>query len=407
MKKKSVLVILDNLRIGGISAINMHLLKTLNDKSRTYEFYLLCGTSDRPEDIYLDDFSFCKKIYTYKRDMKKSHLYAFFETIFNTYKLVSKAYSENKIDFVLLNHPYSAIGAILCGKIKREKTACFFHGASFLEKDMIYEYNQSSNIKSQIKRFLSKILFRFIQAVMLVYADKIICCSQYAKTLLRDSFNINKKVYDLSIPYLDFNINKKTAKKEYKKLCGLDKDALVFLYSSRFEPRKGLHLLPEAIKSLFTKKRVNFIITGPIHHKARDYFQKIYTSLQPPLGNIKIYFVNEIINKSELYKYYLAADAVLMPSVGLETLGMVILESLSLGTPVISLPASAGQEMLSKIDKRLISRDLTPKALAESIKWFCELSAKERTKLNKKTFLYTREDHSLKRTLRDCSKIFN
>ena len=68
----------------------------------------------------------------------------------------------------------------------------------------------------------------------------------------------------------------------------------------------------------------------------------------------------------------------------LETLGMITLESLSCGTPVIGFNRCATPEILRKVDDRLIVAKLSAKELAKRMKWFVNLGSKEREILAKK-----------------------
>src|SRR3989344_3053706 len=185
-KKKNILIVLDNFRIGGISAINMHLFKIISALSKENNFYLLCGVTSPSKEQYLEYFSFCKKKYLYRRSTSKSHFSAFIETIVNSKKLTSDISKDQRIDYVLLNHPYSTIGVLFANRFKRSQIVCFFHGAAYLEKDLIYKFNNArSNTFGQLKWYISKNAFRILQKIMLMYAPKHICYSNYAKELLK------------------------------------------------------------------------------------------------------------------------------------------------------------------------------------------------------------------------------
>ena len=256
------------------------------------------------------------------------------------------------------------------------------------------------------QRNVKKIIFKYVQKGMFLYAKKIICCSVYARGLLREAFGIDKNVYYLHVPFISIKHDKKAQKKQ--SLSKENKSDLIFLSPSRIEPRKGIHLLIEAIRFLKIgkNKKITVYIIGPLHNRAHTYFIRIYNAISSINQNIHVFFRNEITDKNQLYRYYLSADAVLMPSINLETLGMVTLEALSLGIPVLGMPTSATKEVLSQIDKRLIANEITPSALARRMEWFTRLSPKSRSILRQKCLYYTRKFHSPKKTLADFQKIF-
>lgn len=82
--------------------------------------------------------------------------------------------------------------------------------------------------------------------------------------------------------------------------------------------------------------------------------------------NSNIHFVG-FIPEDELPKYYQAADLFVLPTEALEGFGLVTIESLSCGTPVIATPIGANPEVLNPLDSEFICKDASPHALADRI----------------------------------------
>lgn len=78
------------------------------------------------------------------------------------------------------------------------------------------------------------------------------------------------------------------------------------------------------------------------------------------------------IPEEELPKYYQAADLFVLPTEALEGFGLVTIESLSCGTPVIATPVGANPEVLGPLGSEFICRDISPQALADRIIEFIE-----------------------------------
>jgi glycosyltransferase involved in cell wall biosynthesis len=70
--------------------------------------------------------------------------------------------------------------------------------------------------------------------------------------------------------------------------------------------------------------------------------------------------------------YYQAADLFVLPTVALEGFGLVTVEALACGTPVLGTPVGATPEILRQLDDRLVTADASPEALAEGILGFFE-----------------------------------
>lgn len=73
------------------------------------------------------------------------------------------------------------------------------------------------------------------------------------------------------------------------------------------------------------------------------------------------------IPDDQLAAHYQAADAFVLPTIALEGFGLVTTEALACGTPVVGTPSGATPEILCDLEKRLVTRDASPPALAEAI----------------------------------------
>lgn len=73
------------------------------------------------------------------------------------------------------------------------------------------------------------------------------------------------------------------------------------------------------------------------------------------------------VAETELPLYYQAADVFVLPSRELEGFGLVTVEALACGTPVLGTPVGATPEILLPLNPHLVFRDTTPEAMAEGI----------------------------------------
>ena len=70
---------------------------------------------------------------------------------------------------------------------------------------------------------------------------------------------------------------------------------------------------------------------------------------------------------SDLPSYYQASDLFVLPTRELEGFGLIAVESLACGTPVLGTPVGAIPEILRPLDPSLLMRATTPEAMAESL----------------------------------------
>lgn len=73
------------------------------------------------------------------------------------------------------------------------------------------------------------------------------------------------------------------------------------------------------------------------------------------------------IPEAQLARYYQAADLVVMPSLQLEGFGLVTVEAIACGTPVLGTPVGAIPEILNQIDPVLLAEGCDSRSLARAL----------------------------------------
>lgn len=128
------------------------------------------------------------------------------------------------------------------------------------------------------------------------------------------------------------------------------------LFVGRVGPRKGIHYLLEAWSSLKLREAelwlvgINEFPTGWLDRHS-DRFRYIPS-----------------VPHSSLNEYYNAADVLVFPSL-VEGFGLVLLEAMACGIPVITTPNTAGPDIITDGVEGFIVPIRDVKALAEKIEW--------------------------------------
>ena len=145
---------------------------------------------------------------------------------------------------------------------------------------------------------------------------------------------------------------------------GFDPDESILLYVGRFDPIKGIDRLLEAMAYLKHFKRMQLIIVGGDGPDTPEY--QNLQRLTAGFGiEQSVRFVGRIEQKN-LPPYYSAADALVIPSY-YESFGLVGLESLACGTPVVATRVGAMARILKQGKTGLVVADPTPRRLANNI----------------------------------------
>ncbi len=140
-------------------------------------------------------------------------------------------------------------------------------------------------------------------------------------------------------------------------------DKVVLFTVRNLVPRMGLENLVQALAGLGEEGRDLQVLIGgdgvlrsSLEHRIRDLNLSNRVRL---LG-----FVAE----EELPLYYQAADLVLMPTEELEGFGLVTVEAMACGTPVLGTPVGAIPEVLARVDPGLIADGTDGVALASALR---------------------------------------
>ncbi|HXF92297.1 MAG TPA: glycosyltransferase family 4 protein [Nitrospiraceae bacterium] len=129
-------------------------------------------------------------------------------------------------------------------------------------------------------------------------------------------------------------------------------------------PRMGLENLIKAISLLSDEERRDLLLLiggeGPLRASLDALIRRLRLAEHVRL----LGFVPE----EQLSRYYQAADLVVMPTWQLEGFGLVTVEALACGTPVLGTPVGALPEVLSRVDPMLIAEGTDDRALAAAIR---------------------------------------
>jgi glycosyltransferase involved in cell wall biosynthesis len=146
---------------------------------------------------------------------------------------------------------------------------------------------------------------------------------------------------------------------------GLRPQATLLLTVRNLEARMGLDRLLEAMARLrYFHPNAHLVVAG-IGSRADEL-----RAQASRLGiDDRVDFVG-FIDDSRLAAYYQAADAFVLPTRELEGFGLVTVEALACGTPVLGTPVGATPELLTPLDPSLLFRDASVAGIADGIDRF-------------------------------------
>jgi D-inositol-3-phosphate glycosyltransferase len=163
---------------------------------------------------------------------------------------------------------------------------------------------------------------------------------------------------------VNLNLFQPELKQAARKRLGLDPDDIILLNVGRFEPLKGIDRLLEALVHLRDHRRLRLVIVGGDGDKAPESQFLRQKAINLGIGD-KVLFAGRIEQKY-LPPYYNSADVLVISSL-YESFGLVGLEALACGRPVVSTPVGAMERLIQKSQAGQVVRDTLSQSLAKGI----------------------------------------
>lgn len=150
---------------------------------------------------------------------------------------------------------------------------------------------------------------------------------------------------------------------EVRRRLQLPLNRVLLLTVRNLVPRMGLENLVHAIEKLGENAHDLLVLIGG-EGPLRPALERLIQDLRLTDQVCLLGFIAEDL----LPKYYQAADLVLMPTHELEGFGLVTVEALACGTPVLGTPVGAIPEVLARVDPVLLADGTDSDALAVGIR---------------------------------------
>lgn len=145
---------------------------------------------------------------------------------------------------------------------------------------------------------------------------------------------------------------------------GVDEDTTVILQAGRLEPWKGHLIHLRALASLDPgKKWVCWIAGGPQTSEQETYLQQLQATASQLGISSRVKFLGQ---RSDMPKLLAAADIFCQPNQGPEPFGLVFVEALGAGRPVVSTSLGGALEIVDE-SCGLLVKPGDPESLAEAL----------------------------------------
>ena len=148
---------------------------------------------------------------------------------------------------------------------------------------------------------------------------------------------------------------------------GIPANECILLYVGRLDPLKGVDRLITALSFLDHRQNLRLLIVGGDGSETAEF--RSLQELSQNLGLENSVTFTGRVDHNDLPHYYSAADMLVLPS-HTESFGLVGLEALACGTPVISTRVGAMDQIIRSNENGFLVNSADPRSLAEGIELF-------------------------------------
>ncbi len=215
----------------------------------------------------------------------------------------------------------------------------------------------------RVQRWMHAAGRNWIEGRVLRRCNRIVALSRYTRDKLQRRHGIPGERVEIVPGGVDLvRFRPAVDKTVARDALAVPQDRYVLLTVRNLVPRMGLDNLILAMKDVVKRLPQALLVLGG-HGPLRDAL----LALVDRLGLQNHVRLDGFIPEETLARYYQMADLFVLPSLDLEGFGMVTLEALACGLPVLGTPVGGTREILTRWDERFLLSDGRPQTMAQGI----------------------------------------
>ncbi|PIU84511.1 MAG: hypothetical protein COS67_12835, partial [Deltaproteobacteria bacterium CG06_land_8_20_14_3_00_44_19] len=282
-------------------------------------------------------------------------------TLLNCKRLFASIQNQYPFDCINFHQPFSALGVIHFPASKKIKRIYNCHSLSFEEFR-----SRNPKPKGVIRRvlyFLNVKARKFIERRVLNKSDRIVVLSRFVQEKLWRAYEIPSEKIMVVPGGVDLQRFYPAADKaEIRQSLNIPQEKVILFSVRNLVPRMGLKNLIYAIKEVVKAVPDIYFVLG-----GKGTLKNDLILLSQNLGVENHIRFTGFIPEEKLPDYYRSADIFILPTLELEGFGLVTLEALASGVPVLGTPIGGTKEILGRLDPKYIFRDTQPESMAALI----------------------------------------
>jgi glycosyltransferase involved in cell wall biosynthesis len=239
------------------------------------------------------------------------------------------------------------------------------HSPMVLEQDIIW---RSQGLPGRLKLLLGRGLLANAERRMLKASAEIHTLSEFTRSVLDRDYGVGWRVS--VIPHWYTPRGPRRDKAEARRVLGWPQDSRILLTVRSMGPRYGLDVAIRALGPLTLESDCHLYLGGD--GPMRPQLEALAAAFRRA-GSVdeRIHFTGRL-SDAQLEAAYAAADLFILPTLALECYGLIIVEALNFGCPVLGTDAGAIPELLRPILPDCIVRAADAAALQSRARLFLQ-----------------------------------
>jgi glycosyltransferase involved in cell wall biosynthesis len=354
--------------------------------------------------IHSSSYENIKNVHEWRYDVKEKNSFTFFiSTVLNCQKLYKKISKKDSFDLINYHQPFSAFAINLLRNTKKIKKVYTCHSLAFEE----YETRnpKPSKILARIRHKINSYLRKYIEKYSVSKSESIAVLSEFTKNKLIENYKIKpEKIHiipgGVDLGQFGFRENKLSARIQ----LGLSAEKFILFTVRNLVPRMGLENLIYAMKEIIQSTKDIYLIIG-----GKGELREKLANLISELNLADFIKLQGFISSEDLPFYYQAADFFVLPTKSLEGFGLVTVEAMACGTPVLGTPVGGTKEILDKFNPAFLFKDTSPESISGRIleKYnYYKQEPEEYKKISQKCRVFAEKNYSWERNISEIEALF-
>ena len=319
------------------------------------------------EEQFNEGYAKIEDVQEWKYAVNMCNLFLFLKsTILNSRKIFKSISERYSFDVINFHQPFSAFAVIRSPASKGIRKIYTCHSFSF--EEFRSRNTQQKGLAGRVLYFLNIRVRKFIERKVLNKSDQIIVLSRFTKEKLQHVYKTSAEKITIIPGGVDLKRFYPAADRtKIKQRLNIPQEKMILFTVRNLVPRMGLENLIYAVKEVVKTVPDIYLVLG-----GDGPLKDNIISLAKELGIGDHVTFAGFIPEVELPDYYRMADIFILPTLELEGFGLVTLEALASGVPVLGTPVGGTAEILSRLDSKYLFKDTRPESMAELIIKTCQ-----------------------------------